>query len=107
MSALAWRNATIAVASALATIVVVVAVILVSGSVGSPVPDEPILPAFQTVQQQDTSTVDNETSSQDPVVRDREAISTPSNCALYGGVDGLPFLDTNRCLASNYVPTVE
>jgi len=107
MSALAWRKASIAFASAVATIVIVGAIILAGDSIGSPVPvDEPVLPAFESVRSE-TPTVPDETPSQEPVVRDRVTYPTPSNCALYGGIDGLPILDTHRCLASDHLPTVE
>ena len=107
MSALAWRQLSIAAISAVATIVVVVVAILAGGSIGSPGPvDEPVLPAFETVSN-DTPTEVSETSPQEPVVRDRESIQTPSNCAVYGGVDGLPILDPHRCVASDHIPTVE
>ena len=98
-----WRNAAIAVASAIATIAMVAAIILASGSIGPPVPgDEPILPAFETT---NVATPAQDVAVQVPPTT--PTVPTPSNCALYGGTDGLPILDTHRCLASDRVVTVE
>ena len=107
MSTQTLRNASIAVASALATIVMVAAIVLAGGTLGTPVPlDEPIVPAFETTSN-DTPTQVDGAPTQQPVVQDQKSIATPSNCALYGGIDGLPILDTHRCLASDRVVTVE
>lgn len=103
------RNAAIAIASALATIAVVVVILMVGARIGTPVPGEPIMPALQTTHDATptNTTVSNETPTDAVVDRASPTAPTSSNCALYGGVDGLPILDTNRCLASDRVVTVE